>query len=73
MDWFKNLNAAPRLPLSFGLLIMLIAAISCLAIINLRQANDQIKGLIQNSLEKSRRARSWSIAQARRCTALSPR
>jgi methyl-accepting chemotaxis protein len=31
---------------------MLIAGISCLAIVNLSQANDQIKGLIQNSLEK---------------------
>ena len=38
MDWFKNLNAAPRLLLSFGILILLIAAISCLAIINLSQA-----------------------------------
>jgi hypothetical protein len=32
MDWFKNLNAAPRLLLSFGVLIVLIAAIGCLAI-----------------------------------------
>jgi hypothetical protein len=38
MDWFKNLNAAPRLLLSFGILILLIAAISCLGIINLSQA-----------------------------------
>jgi methyl-accepting chemotaxis protein len=33
MDRFKNLNATPRLLLGFGLLIVLIAAISCLAII----------------------------------------
>ncbi len=43
MDWFKNLNAAPRLLLSFGLLIVLIAAISCLAVINLSQANDRME------------------------------
>ena len=50
MDWFKNLNAAPRLLLSFGLLIVLIAAISCLAIVNLSQANDRIMALYQNDM-----------------------
>jgi methyl-accepting chemotaxis protein len=50
MDWFKNLNAAPRLLLSFGLLIVLIAAISCLAIINLSQANDRIMALCQKDM-----------------------
>ena len=50
MDWFKNLNAAPRLLLSFGLLIVLIAAISCLAIVNLSQANDRIMALYQKDM-----------------------
>ncbi len=50
MNWFKNLNAAPRLLLSFGLLIVLIAAISCLAIINLSQANDRIMALYQKDM-----------------------
>jgi methyl-accepting chemotaxis protein len=50
MNWFKNLNAAPRLLLSFGLLIVLIAAISCLAIINLSQANDRISALYQKDM-----------------------
>jgi hypothetical protein len=50
MNWFKNLNAAPRLLLSFGLLIVLIAAISCLAIINLSQANDRITTLYQRDM-----------------------
>jgi methyl-accepting chemotaxis protein len=50
MDWFKNLNAAPRLLLSFGLLIVLIAAISCLAIVNLSQANDRITALYQKDM-----------------------
>jgi methyl-accepting chemotaxis protein len=50
MNWFKNLNAAPRLLLSFGLLIVLIAAISCLATINLSQANDRIMALYQKDM-----------------------
>jgi methyl-accepting chemotaxis protein len=50
MNWFKNLNAAPRLLLSFGVLIVLIAAISCLAIINLSQANDRIIALYQKDM-----------------------
>src|ERR1700733_14595744 len=50
MDWFKNLNAAPKLLLSFGLLIVLIAAISCLAIINLSQANDRMMVLYQKDM-----------------------
>jgi methyl-accepting chemotaxis protein len=50
MGWFKNLNAAPRLLLSFGLLIVLIAAISCLAIVNLSQANDRIMALYQKDM-----------------------
>jgi methyl-accepting chemotaxis protein len=50
MNWFKNLNAAPRLLLSFGLLIVVIAAISCLAIVNLSQANDRIMALYQKDM-----------------------
>jgi methyl-accepting chemotaxis protein len=50
MDWFKNLNAAPRLLLSFGLLIVVIAVISCLAIVNLGQANDRIMALYQKDM-----------------------
>jgi methyl-accepting chemotaxis protein len=50
MDWFKNLNAAPRLLLSFGVLIVLMAAISCLAIINLSQANDRMMVLYQKDM-----------------------
>jgi hypothetical protein len=38
MNWFKNLNAAPRLLLSFGVLIALTGAVSCLAIVDLSQA-----------------------------------
>jgi Tar ligand binding domain homologue len=45
MDGFKNLNAATRLLLSFGVLMVFIAAISALAIVNLGQANDRMKGL----------------------------
>jgi hypothetical protein len=45
MDGFRNLNAATRLLLSFGVLIAFIAAISSLAIVNLIQANERMKGL----------------------------
>ena len=42
MNWFKSLNATPRLLLSFGVLIFLIAIISYLSLSNLSQANDRI-------------------------------
>lgn len=42
MNWFKNLNAAPRLMSSFGVLLVLTLGISYLAISNLGKANDRI-------------------------------
>ena len=42
MNWFKSLNATPRLLLSFGVLIFLIAIISYLSLSNLSQANDRV-------------------------------
>jgi len=45
MNWFKNLNATPRLLLSFGVLNVLIGAISYLAIFKPSQANDRIDTL----------------------------
>jgi hypothetical protein len=50
MNWFKNLNATPRLLLSFGVLILLIVAISYLAISNLSQANDRIAALYSDDM-----------------------
>ena len=40
MRWFNNLKATPRLMISFGVLMVLILAISFLAIDNLGKAND---------------------------------
>jgi len=45
MNWFKNLNAAPRLMGSFGVVLVLTLAISYLAISNLSKANDRIDRL----------------------------
>jgi hypothetical protein len=42
MNWFKNLNATPRLMSSFGVLLVLTLGISYLAINNLSKANDRI-------------------------------
>lgn len=45
MNWFKNLNATPRLMSSFGVVLALTLGISYLAITNLSKANDRIEGL----------------------------
>lgn len=42
MQWFKNLNARPRLMIGFGILLVLISGMSWLAISNLSSANDRI-------------------------------
>jgi methyl-accepting chemotaxis protein len=50
MNWFKNLNATPRLLLSFGVLIALTGVMSCLAITNLSGANDRIAALYSDDM-----------------------
>jgi len=50
MNWFKNLEATPRLMLSFGLLIALVAAISYLSISSLSRANDRITILYSDDM-----------------------
>jgi len=45
MRWFNNLNAMPRLMISFGVLMVLILGISYLAISNLSKANDRVDSL----------------------------
>ena len=45
MNWFKNLNAMPRLMSSFGVLLVLTVVISYLAISNLSKANDRVDSL----------------------------
>ena len=63
MSWFKNLNATPRLMLSFGILIVLIAAISYLAIVNLSQANDRMEVLYHEDMLGSMQAADINIAR----------
>jgi methyl-accepting chemotaxis protein len=53
MNWFKNLNATPRLMSSFGVLLVLTLGISYLAISNLSKANDRMDGLYQEQLKGS--------------------
>ena len=50
MEWFKNLNARPRLMLSFGVPMLLIVVMGCLAIGRLSQANDRLVALYQDDL-----------------------
>jgi len=50
MNWFKNLNAIPRLMSSFGVLLVLTLGISYLAITNLSQANDRLGALYQEDM-----------------------
>lgn len=45
MNWFKNLNAMPRLMSSFGILLALTMGMSYLAIRNLSEANDRVGAL----------------------------
>lgn len=45
MQWFNNLNARPRLMMSFGILVLLILGISWLSISNLSSANGRVDSL----------------------------
>ncbi|MGD0098139.1 MAG: methyl-accepting chemotaxis protein [Terracidiphilus sp.] len=50
MNWFKNLNAMPRLMSSFGVLLMLTLGISYLAITNLSEANNRVGALYNEDM-----------------------
>jgi methyl-accepting chemotaxis protein len=50
VNWFKNLNATPRLLLSFGVLIVLTAIISSLAIFHLSRANQRMEVLYKQDM-----------------------
>ena len=50
MRWFNNLNATPRLMISFGVLMVLILAVSFLAINNLGKANDRVDSLYRTDM-----------------------
>jgi len=61
MNWFKNLNATPRLMSSFGVLLVLTLGISYLAISNLSKANDRVDSLYHEDLVGSTRADGITI------------
>ena len=51
MRWFNDLNAKPRLMISFGVLLVLTLIISYLAVSNLSKANDRVQGLYQEDMK----------------------
>jgi methyl-accepting chemotaxis protein len=61
MNWFKNLNATPRLMSSFGVLLVLTLGISTLAISNLSKANDRVDALYHVDMIGSTRADGITI------------
>src|ERR1039457_5878759 len=61
MNWFKNLNATPRLMGSFGVLLVLTLGISYLAIDNLSKANDRVDFLYHKDMVGSTRADGITI------------
>jgi len=61
VKWFKNLNAAPRLMLSFGVLIALLVGISYLGIDSLSKANDRVESLYHLDMVGSTKASAITI------------
>ena len=61
MNWFKNLNAMPRLMSSFGVLLVLTLGIGYLAISTLSKANDRVDSLYHVDMVGSTRADGMTI------------
>jgi methyl-accepting chemotaxis protein len=61
MQWFNNLNARPRLMMSFGVLMALILGVSWLAISNLGSANDRVDALYRTDMVGSTYANGITI------------
>jgi methyl-accepting chemotaxis protein len=61
VNWFKNLNATPRLMSSFGVLLVLTLGISYLAISNLSKANDRVDSLYHVDMVGATRANDMTI------------
>ena len=61
MQWFKNLNARPRLMLSFGVLLILIVVVSWMAISNLASANERIDYLYNTDMVGSTYANAITL------------
>jgi methyl-accepting chemotaxis protein len=63
MQWFKNLNAAPRLLMSFGALVVIMVAICLLAIHNLGEANQRLAAMYQQDMAGAVHADNIAIAR----------
>jgi methyl-accepting chemotaxis protein len=63
MNWFKNLNATPRLLISFGVLVVLIGAISSLSITALSQGDDRIGSLYHEDMMGAIAADELAVAR----------
>jgi methyl-accepting chemotaxis protein len=61
MNWFRNLNATPRLMSSFGVLLVLTLGISYLAISNLSKANGRVESLYHEDMVGATRANELTI------------
>jgi len=61
MNWFRNLNAAPRLMTSFAALLVLTLGIGYLAITNLSKANDRVDSLYHSDMAGMEEADGMSI------------
>ncbi len=64
MSWMKNLNAAPRLMIAFGVLLLLTLGIGYLAIANLSQANGRLGALYQEDMLGSAHVNDIALARA---------
>jgi methyl-accepting chemotaxis protein len=64
MSWFKNLNATPRLMISFGVLLVLTLGIGYLSIDNLSKANDRLGALYQEDMLGAMRVNDIAVARA---------
>jgi methyl-accepting chemotaxis protein len=63
MQWFSNLNAAPRLMLSFGLLMAITMGICFLGIYDLSEANQRMSVLYQEDMTGAIHADNLVIAR----------
>jgi len=61
MNWFKNLNAMPRLMSSFGVLLVLTLVISYLAVSNLSKSNDRVDLLYHEDMIGATHANQLTI------------
>ncbi|MGA9071041.1 MAG: methyl-accepting chemotaxis protein [Terracidiphilus sp.] len=64
MNWFRNLNAAPRLMTSFGVLLVLTLGIGYMAVTNLSKSNDRLSALYQEDMLGAMRVNDIAVARA---------